>query len=273
LLRDRPLICLRHRQVGIPSRRWCRVYYVVFTSVHGFENMAPKKTRKPSSTSATSGPKSPVTLRLGDLEAEVEVRAAGAPLGSIVRRDLARYYRLLKDYDIRFGVDEADAIVHALRGFNEGAYQYIWAAVDELLSGRDAVMEELHVRNRFWRVNREDLIVMLRLHMGDQGRRMAIVDAVERYWHILKAAGVDPPIGLVRLPEGHDAVTEPQIDALVDVGLTSPGYAKRYRKERDEPSRSNSRQPQQSSAAAEYVRDAQDSAAKRIRKFARPGDV
>ena len=240
--------------------------------------MSRKGSRKSTGRSeATTSAKSPVTLRLGDLESEVEGRAAGAALGSVVRRDLARYYRILRDYEISGGmsVDNSDAVVHALRDFDEAAYQYIWAAVDELLSSRDALMESMELRDRFWRVDREDLILTLRMNMHDQGRKMAILDAVERYWNILRAAGVEPPRGWAGLPNGYDAeypVTDPEIDALVEVGLTGPGYAKRYRKERDDPARTKD-QPPQESAAAEYVRDAQQAAGERIRKFSRASDV
>ncbi len=206
--------------------------------------MARNKSRKlAGQNTPTAGPKSPVTLRLGDLEPEVEARAAGAALGSIVRRDLARYYRLMRNYKIHegLGVDGADAVAHALRGFDDAAYEYIWAKVDELLSSRDLVVGELHMRGRFWRVDREALNLTLRtMRFGDYGRRMAILDAVERYWLKLAAGGVEPPLGMIGLPEGFDAeypVTDPELDALVEVGLIGPGDAKQYRKKRDDPLR------------------------------------
>jgi hypothetical protein len=83
----------------------------------------------------------------------------------VVRRDLARYYRLTRNYEIHgLGVDGADVVVHAVRGFDDVVYQYIRAAVDELLSSRDAVAGEPGAHGRFWRVTREDL--NLTLHMG-----------------------------------------------------------------------------------------------------------
>ena len=83
--------------------------------------------------------KSPVTLRLGDLEEEVEERAAGQAAGGIVRRDLARYYRTLRDINLNFyEVDDADLVVHALREFDATSYQFAWAQVDDWLSMRDS---------------------------------------------------------------------------------------------------------------------------------------
>jgi hypothetical protein len=82
--------------------------------------------RKPAEEATRSTAKAPVTLRLGDLETDAEERAAGAPRGSVVRRDLARYYRLMRNYEIHgLGVDGADPVVHPLGGFDDAVNQYM----------------------------------------------------------------------------------------------------------------------------------------------------
>jgi hypothetical protein len=210
----------------------------------------------------------------------VEERAAGAALGSIVRRDLARYYRLLGNYRIHVGVgvDDADVMVHALRDFDEAAYQYVWAAVDDFLASRDHVMEHMEgvpVHNRFWRVKRELLTVLLRQSSRDNGQNMAMLDAVERYWSRLRSINLEPFKGWIKLPDGYDPdypVTDAEIDALVDVGLIGPEAAERYRKERDDPARLNTR-PDQEPTAVEGGHDAEAAAPKPIRRFARRDQV
>ena len=241
--------------------------------------MARNKSRNKGREALPTSPKSPVTLRLGDLEPAVEERAAGAALGSIVRRDLARYYRLIGDYHIQLalGVDAADVVVHALRGFDEAAYQYIWAAVDDFLASRDHVLEHLKglpLHHRFRRVNREILTQMLRRDSSDYGQNMAMLDAVERYWSRLGAINLEPHRSWVNLPEGYDPdypVTDAEIDTFLDVGLIYLEAAERYRQERDDPARLKTRPEQK--LPSEEVRDAPAAAPKLTRKFALGEDV
>jgi hypothetical protein len=230
--------------------------------------MTPKN--RPDAGEIVEPPKSakpPVTLRLGELEPAVEERAAGAALGSIVRRDLARYYRLLWDSDIHFGEpDEADVVAHALRGFDEAAYRYIWAAVDEQLDERDILQQRLRSNGRFFRVDRAQMSVTLR--RLDAGQKIALIDAVERYWSKLEALGVEPPSGAIGLPAGHDTeypVTDAELETMVHVGLIIEGSARHYRRQRDDPNRPPP--PEPPSEAELYLLDMQASAARRLRKY------
>ena len=213
--------------------------------------------------------KSPVTLRLGDLEPEVEERAAGAPLGSIVRRDLARYYRLMRTYEVALSrVEDADVVAHALRGFDDGAYRFVWAAVEEVLSARDMLEGRVLSPSRFARGERERLVTDLRLSLGDHGRRMALLDTVERYWQRLEARGIKTTSGEFSWPDGYDPeypVTEAELDAMVEVGLISEGTARQYRKRRDAPDRPPL--PPPPTEAELYLRDVQQSIQRRVRKF------
>jgi hypothetical protein len=175
------------------------------------------------------------------LEAVVAERAAGAALGSIVRRDLARYYRLVGDYNVSvLNVDEADVVAHALREFDKAAYEYVWAAVDDFLESRDTVMKDLRaqpIHHRFRRADRDVLGAVLRGRCKDRGWSIALLDAVERYWSRLRAINLDPPTGWVGLPEWYDPeypVSDAEIDALVNVGLVRPEAAERYCYERDD---------------------------------------
>jgi hypothetical protein len=131
-------------------------------------------------------------------------------------------------------------VVHALRGSDDGAYQFLWAAVDEVLEGRDFLVDEFNPPSRFARVDREHLPLRLRMGLGDHGRRMAILDTVERYWQLLNARGIKPEPGDFPWPEGYDPeypVTDPELDAMVEVGLITDGTARQYRKRRDDPDR------------------------------------
>jgi hypothetical protein len=140
-------------------------------------------------------------------------------------------------------VDDADVVAHALRKFDEAAYQYVWAAVDDFLESRDTVMEGLKglpIPHRWRRANRDVLGAVLRGRCKDRGWSMALLDAVERYWSRLRAINLDPPTGWVGLPEWYDPeypVSDAEIDAFVDVGLVTLEAAERYRHERDEPAR------------------------------------
>jgi len=73
----------------------------------------------------------PVSLRLGDLEGDVLVRAGDtdASLATIIKRDLGRYYELLAECSRRlwFTLPEAEAIVLALGPEVKTPPQYIWA--------------------------------------------------------------------------------------------------------------------------------------------------
>jgi hypothetical protein len=171
----------------------------------------------------------------------------------------------MRNYEVRFSTpDDADVVTHALRGFDDGAYQFLWAAVDEVLEGRDLLTDEFGSPSRFARVDREHLALWLRMGLGDHGRRMAILDTVERYWQVLNARGIKPESGGFPWPEGYDPeypVTDPELDAMVEVGLITEGTACKYRKRRDDPDRPPP--PPGPTEAELYLRDVQASAVAR----------
>lgn len=118
----------------------------------------------------------------------------------MVKRDLGRYYRVLRDSLLRLDLDrdEAFLIVEALKGarFDEGSYRYVWAEVDQQIrtSGAD----------ERWGVRGERLVEKLR--NLDPGTAMTLVDAVERFWSSraprTQALLIDT--GLLREPSGEN---------------------------------------------------------------------
>jgi hypothetical protein len=91
---------------------------------------------KSGDSSVDSGSRSPITLRLGDLEAEVERRRRGGEsAASVLKRDLARFYAgsraTLERLD--FLAYEADVLTETLRfsKLDPSSAHFLWAEVDE----------------------------------------------------------------------------------------------------------------------------------------------
>lgn len=131
-----------------------------------------------SSDGHGSGTKAPVTFRLGDLEPHVlRRRPDGRGLGGVVRRDLQRYYRVLRDSlrQVKLTPEEAHCVVMALRGHDLDAvsYRFLWAEIEQRLrEQRTAFVPE--------ECNTELLLEGLR--RLPPGALMAVLDAVDQYW-------------------------------------------------------------------------------------------
>ncbi len=137
----------------------------------------------------------------GQLWAEIEARvgATGASASETARRDLARYYELLRREREGLELSEAEAslICEALSGLSrldEIGPQLAWAEV------ADAI--RLRRLDERWGVDGPRLI--RRLQELSPGQRVALADAVERFW-AASASGETRPtaerlraVGLVR---------------------------------------------------------------------------
>jgi hypothetical protein len=174
-----------------------------------------------------------VTLRLGDLEDEVAARSdVGVAPGAIVRRDLARYYQLLKHTPMPFKTVEALVVawlVHENFDPTGSGYRYIWAHVEEELARFDRLGEAVPepYRRILAHVKREDLVSKLRNLQPHQ--TMRIVDAVERFWLLHRGGMAD----LVLKAEPDWPVADKVLDDLCTAGLLDSFEAFCYRFLRD----------------------------------------
>jgi hypothetical protein len=143
--------------------------------------------------------KAPVSMRLGDLESSVLRRKPdGRALGGVLRRDLARYYRVLGDSlrRVKLSPEEAHCVVMALWGhdLDAGSYRFLWAEVEQRIreGHKEFVPDGCDIRAL------------------PHGALMAIVDAADQYW--------------ARVGEGSVAEPKPSKDVnarlLYEVGLT-----------------------------------------------------
>ena len=128
--------------------------------------------------SPTGRAKAPVTFRLGSLEPFVAQRQCSVKgPGGIARRDLERYYYLLRDSlrHVKLTPEEAHCVVMALRGHDLDAksYRFLWAQVEQ----------QLRANQRVFATTSCDTDLLLQgLRALPPGTLMAILDAVDQYW-------------------------------------------------------------------------------------------
>ncbi len=120
-----------------------------------------------------------VNFRPGDLAEALSARTqAEEGLGAVAKRDLARYYSMLHvaGQDVRFTHEEARLICDALNGIwqrDAWAWQTAWAEVaDHVARNRAAAHDG---------VQDPDTLVQ-RLREMHPAAKLALVDAVERFW-------------------------------------------------------------------------------------------
>lgn len=130
----------------------------------------------------------PIQFKPGPLREELESREH-FPVGGanmVARRDLTRYYALLRDSirEVELTPGEAAYICDCLNGtiFGEHFYSLVWAEVAD--AEEDGLGEK-------WGVDAKALAD--RLRGASLGCRMAIVDAAERAWAVW---GEDPTADL-----------------------------------------------------------------------------
>ena len=109
------------------------------------------------------------------LDARLLERAGASDnLNDAARRDLSRYYAVLRDSLSRVSLSEGEAslIVDSLNGtiMDETSYLHLWMEVD------DAELFEK------WNVGRSALIAKLKAL--SPGETLAVIDAAERFWRL-----------------------------------------------------------------------------------------
>jgi hypothetical protein len=133
-----------------------------------------------------------VSFRASELEGELQARDDEKSLGLAAKRDLERYYPLLRDElrTIDLGPDEAVMLCQALSGEKITGARYrtlLWASVLEmryLWSLRPKEVEK----------SQNELAAKLR--KLSPGQSMALIDAVERFWRLPNALdALDPTPG------------------------------------------------------------------------------
>ena len=150
--------------------------------------------------------KAPVSMRLGDLETSVLRRKPdGRSLGGVLRRDLARYYRVLGDSlrRVKLSPEEAHCVVMALWGhdLDSASYRFLWAEVEQRI--REGQKE-------FVPDGCDTDLLLAGLRALPHGALMAILDAADQYW--------------AKVGDGSVAEPKPSRDVnarlLYEVGLT-----------------------------------------------------
>lgn len=123
-------------------------------------------------------PDTPTSIRVPeDLAAALAAR--GETASGTIRRDLARYYAMLRDSradlarvltrpEICLVLDALNGILH-----DEHGYRFLWAEV------ADAI--RLNALDQKWKVEDPDDLVR-RLRALSPGHTMALVDAAEQFW-------------------------------------------------------------------------------------------
>jgi hypothetical protein len=138
-----------------------------------------------------SGTKAPVTFRLGDLEPQVlRRRPDGRALGAVVRRDLHRYYRVLRDSlrHVRLSPEEAHCVVMALRGhdLDGSSYRFLWAEVEQ------RVREN---RRAFVPEGCDTELLLEGLRRLPPGALRAVLDAADLYWErVAERSSAEPAL-------------------------------------------------------------------------------
>lgn len=117
----------------------------------------------------------PIQFRDKEIEAELDTRAGkGLSLSLVARRDLQRYYALMRRSLPAFSEPEASLIVDAMRGARTEPHtvEVLWAGVDDAVRG-----ESLDEK---WDVDGAALVDRLR-SLTPFGA-LTVADACERFW-------------------------------------------------------------------------------------------
>jgi hypothetical protein len=136
-------------------------------------------------------PRNPIGFRPGPLASALEAR--GDNLAEVVRRDLGRYYQLLERELrwVRLSEGEASLLCDALNGSLIDDPQVLEAEIADACD-----LDGLHAK---WAIDRDALLASLR--SWTYAQRVAVLDAVERYWRgpyqLPRAEGLRA-VGLVR---------------------------------------------------------------------------
>jgi hypothetical protein len=137
-----------------------------------------------------------VEFRAGDtLFPEIQVRDEGHGIGQTARRDLERYYYMIRSQTPKFSEPEARLLLDALSGIITEPHtaRLLWAVVDDAI--------RLGRLDEKWRVDGRALVQRLRYDLCPF-EALAVTDAVERVWNLM-----------------NDAKSGPVTDALLRVGL------------------------------------------------------
>ena len=169
-----------------------------------------------------SGPKAPLSIRLGELEPTVTARRRqGENLQAVLRRDLTRYYKLLEDgaREFSFSVEEAGTLCYLIDSrFDPAAYRYIWAEVEkgaEEERRREAPGADAELGPCWLPAGLDDAALVRRLRELSPAASMALLDRIERYCAMERERCFAP--------------LEPDLDAMEKVGLISAITAERAR--------------------------------------------
>lgn len=153
----------------------------------------------------------PIQFRDKLLEVEIETRTPydGSSPSLIARRDLERYYRLLRRSLRTFSEPEAKLIVRACVGWHPDAdsVHFLWAQVDEAIRSQH-LDEEYGV---------DGATLVERLRGLTPFEAMAVADAAEIVWYAAKPKGEDEQ-GFIYVTEDEHTV------GLVD----EPGWRREY---------------------------------------------
>jgi hypothetical protein len=137
-----------------------------------------------------------VQFRAGDtLFPEIHVRDEGHGTGHTARRDLERYYYMIRSQTPKFTEPEARLLVDALSGIITEPHtaRLLWALVDDAI--------RLGRLDEKWGVDGQALVQRLR-HDLCPFEALAVTDAVERVWNLM-----------------NDAKSGPMTEVLIRVGL------------------------------------------------------
>ncbi len=114
-----------------------------------------------------------ITFRGGTLIPEITRRALGSSAGLTVKRDLERYYAMLRRGLETISLSEAEArlLCEALRGwiFDIYSYELVWARIDDAIRS-DAL-------DRKYKVDGTALVEKVRGLMP--GQKLSLLDAIE----------------------------------------------------------------------------------------------
>jgi len=128
------------------------------------------------------------------LEGEVQARAGepGPSFGTIIKRDLKRYYDLLNQcrQRLRFSLPEAEAIVLALGPDVKTPSQYIWAEVErQYLENSD---DPDHHAYYYLPDDLDAAVLVEKLRKLGPVEAHALRDAAEIYWATQRQSSLDP---------------------------------------------------------------------------------
>jgi hypothetical protein len=148
---------------------------------------------------AEQGP--PVSFRSVTLEPELAARTPeGRGLGWVAKRDLGRYYALLRllRHDVALSVGEALVICAAMRGIVQDSRREVhaemWTAAYALLPRTADAMDFRRFgltpeHEQRWRV--DGTVLRGKVAMWSFEQRCAVLDGVEQFW--LRCESVDDP--------------------------------------------------------------------------------